>query len=89
MDKYEKLKAVAIKYEKEDNVPKIVGKGTGYLGEKIVEKGKNSDVPIIENKQLVEDLLNVELGDNIPKELYQVVAEILVFIEDLDRGTYE
>ena len=53
--------------------------------EKIIEKAKESDVPIYEDSKLASTLSKLELGDMIPPELYEVVAEILVFVDDCDK----
>ena len=78
-------KAAAIKYEQKDEAPSLVAKGVGLSAEKILEEAKTHDIPIYEDKELAETLNRLELGDYIPEELYQVVAEILVFVTDLDR----
>ncbi len=78
-------KVVALKYDKESVAPEVVAKGSGYIAEKILEKGKEQDIAVYEDKQLVEELTKLEIGDNIPPELYEVVAKILLFIGDLDK----
>lgn len=71
--------AVALEYDRK-GAPRVVAKGKGVLGEKIVEIAKANDVPIEENEVLAGALSNVELGDEIPPELYRAVAEVLVFV---------
>lgn len=71
--------AVALEYDRK-GAPRVVAKGKGALGEKIVEIAKANDVPIEENEVLAGALSNVELGDEIPPELYRAVAEVLVFV---------
>ena len=71
--------AVALEYDRK-GAPRVVAKGKGALGEKIIEVAKASDVPIEENEVLAGALSNVELGDEIPPELYRAVAEVLVFV---------
>lgn len=78
-------KAVAIKYKKDYTAPKVVAKGKGYVAEKILESAEKSDVAIIENKALVEELEKIDLGLEIPPHLYEAVAQVLVFISDLDK----
>ena len=74
--------AVAIKYDqKKDAVPKIVAKGTDFLAQRIKEVAKENDVEIVENKPLARALYaTVEIGEEIPAELYGAVAEILAFV---------
>ena len=71
--------AVALHYDK-SGAPRVVAKGRGSIGEKIIEIAKAHDIPIEENEVLAGALSNVELGDEIPDELYKAVAEVLVFV---------
>jgi flagellar biosynthesis protein len=71
--------AVALHYDK-TGAPRVVAKGKGSIGEKIIEVAKAHAIPIEENEVLAGALSNVELGDEIPEELYKAVAEVLVFL---------
>ena len=71
--------AVALHYDR-TGAPRVVAKGRGSIGEKIIEVAKAHDVPIEENEVLAGALSHVELGDEIPAELYKAVAEVLVFV---------
>jgi flagellar biosynthesis protein len=71
--------AVALHYDKK-GAPRVVAKGRGTIGEKIIEVAKAHDIPIEENEVLAGALSNVELGDEIPAELYKAVAEVLIFV---------
>jgi flagellar biosynthesis protein len=71
--------AVALHYDKQ-GAPRVVAKGRGTIGEKIIEVAKAHDIPIEENEVLAGALSNVELGDEIPAELYKAVAEVLIFV---------
>jgi flagellar biosynthesis protein len=71
--------AVALHYDK-SGAPRVVAKGRGSIGEKIIEVAKAHDIPIEENEVLAGALSHVELGDEIPAELYKAVAEVLVFV---------
>lgn len=82
----EKIKtAVAIAYETGDEAPKILATGKGEIAEKIIEKAKEEDVPFYKDSKLANTLSKLEIGDMIPPELYEVVAEILVFVDKMDR----
>ena len=72
--------AIALHYEKGTNAPIVVAKGRGTIGEKIVAIAKAHDIPIEENEVLAGALSKVELGDEIPPDLYKAVAEVLVFV---------
>jgi flagellar biosynthesis protein len=71
--------AVALHYDN-TGAPRVVAKGRGTLGEKIIEVARAHDIPIEENEVLAGALSNVELGDEIPAELYKAVAEVLIFV---------
>lgn len=74
--------AVAIKYEPEvQRAPVVLAKGEDYLAQKIREKAKENNIQIVENKPLARMLYtNVDIGAEIPPELYQAVAEILAMV---------
>lgn len=76
--------AVALSYEAGDMAPKILATGKGYLAEKIIEVAKEENVPIHKDEKLAGTLSKLEIGDYIPKELYGVVAEILVFVDRVE-----
>ena len=79
-------KAVAIKYEPgKGAAPEVVAKGHHQTAERIIESAKENKVQIVEDKSLVNELLKVDIGMNIPEELYQAVAQVLVFVEQMDR----
>ncbi len=80
-----KRRAVAIKYTKTDIAPRVTAKGSGYVADRIAEKAKAADVPIHKDAALVNELTRLDLGESIPPELYEVVAQILLFISDLDK----
>ncbi len=74
-------KAAALKYEiGKDNAPKVVAKGKGIIAEKIIEIAKKENIPIYEDPDTVEILSSLDVGQEIPPELYEVVAEILAYI---------
>ena len=77
--------AVAIKYEPtERDAPYVIAKGEQYLAQRIKEIAKEHGVEIVENKPVARALYhNVEIGESVPPELYQAVAEILAFVYHL------
>ena len=79
------LTAVAVAYEPGDGAPKILATGKGEIAQKIIDKAKESDVPLYQDNKLADTLSRLKIGDAIPPELYEVVAEILVFVDDMDR----
>ena len=76
--------AVALSYDAEDEAPKILASGKGYVAEKIIERAKEEQVPVHKDEKLAKTLSKLEIGDYIPKELYGVVAEILVFVDRVE-----
>lgn len=77
--------SVALEYIPGEEAPKIIASGKGALAEKIIERAKEADVPVYEDSKLANTLSRLEIGDMIPPELYNVVAEILVFVDDMDK----
>ncbi|MCR5717342.1 MAG: EscU/YscU/HrcU family type III secretion system export apparatus switch protein [Lachnospiraceae bacterium] len=77
--------AVAIEYDPEEAAPRVIASGKGILAEKIIEKAQEADVPIHQDDKLADTLSRLDIGDMIPPELYQVVAEVLVFVDAMDK----
>lgn len=84
-EKNKPRQAIALAYEPGDMAPKILATGKGALAEKIIAKAKEADVPLYRDNKLADTLSRLEIGDMIPPELYQVVAEILVFVDEMDK----
>lgn len=79
-------KAVALRYDAtKNNAPEVIASGQGVVAEKIIELAQNNQIPFYEQHELVDALLNVPLGAEIPPELYELVAEILSFVLRLDE----
>lgn len=80
--------AVALKYDKEnDNAPRVVAKGMRLRAEKIRELAKQYNVPVMRNVTLAGALYKVDIGQEVPEELYDAVAEVLNFIYALQQET--
>lgn len=77
--------AIAIQYNPDEVAPKILASGTGIIADKIIEKAKSSDVPLYEDNKLANTLSKLDIGEYIPPELYSIVEEILVFVDNLDK----
>lgn len=84
MAKKNDKKAVALSYDINDTAPKIIAKGSGLVAENILKSAEESDIPVYEDEKLAKMLTQLDIGDNIPPELYDIVAQILVFITDVD-----
>ena len=79
-------KAVALQYEPGNSAPVIVASGMGYMAEKIVEVAADSGVPIYEDNSLATILTQLQLGQEIPEELYKAIVEIYVYFLHFDPG---
>ncbi len=79
-------KAIAILYdENESAAPRVVASGKGVIAEKIIATAKDAGIHIQEDANLVELLSKVQVGDQIPTELYQTVAEVLAFVYQMNE----
>jgi len=75
-----KRTAVALKYDEHNNAaPVVVATGVGYLAEKIVEVAAENNVPVFEDSSLSTILSQLDLGAEVPEELYKVVVDIYVY----------
>lgn len=73
--------AVALGYNAEKNAaPKVLAKGVGELAEKIVEIAKKNKIIVQEDPLLFDSLYRLEVGEEIPTRLYQVIAELLAYV---------
>lgn len=77
--------AIALEYNPDEEAPKIIATGKGLLAEKIIEKAKEAEIPIHEDSKLAGTLSKLEIGDMIPPALYEAVAEILVFVDAMEK----
>ena len=75
------LQAVTLRYQMDDDrAPKLTAKGEGYLARRIIELAEEHDVPIYKDHNLVQVLSKLNLNDEIPPDVYEVVARILAFV---------
>lgn len=88
MELHQKLKlAVALKYKlNEDVSPLVIASGRGVLAQALVNKALEHDIPIHSDGELAELLGNVEVGQSIPEELYEVVAQIMAMVYKMDSS---
>lgn len=85
-EKKEKPKqAIALSYNPEEDAPKVIASGKGALAERIIERAKEADVLVHRDDSLADTLSRLDIGEMIPPELYEVVAEILVFVDAMDK----
>ena len=77
--------AIALAYQAGDTAPKVVAKGRGLIAQAIIERAKEHGVFVHESEDLVAMLMQVELDENIPPQLYLAVAELLAWLYRLER----
>ena len=80
---------MALQYSAGDGAPVIVASGMGYMAEKIVEVAAGSGVPIYEDNSLATILTQLQLGQEVPEELYRAIVEIYVYFLHFDPATGE
>lgn len=79
--------AAVIRYdENSEKGPQIVAHGKGHIANQIIDLAKKNNIHMQEDPLLVENLLDMDLGDNIPPQLYAVMAEILLLIEEMEKN---
>lgn len=82
-------RAVALSYDGSQSAPVIVASGMGYLAEKMVEVATENGVPVYEDDSLATILSQLELGREIPEELYQAIVEIYIYFLNFDPADPE
>lgn len=86
MEEKKRIKqAIALEYNPDEEAPKVIATGRGAVAERILKRAKEADVPIHRDDRLADTLSRLEIGEMIPPELYDVVAEILVFVDAMDK----
>jgi flagellar biosynthesis protein len=78
--------AVALAYQAGQAAPKVVAKGRGLLAQAIIERAKEAGVYVHESPELVSLLMQIDLDQHIPPQLYLAVAELLAWIYRLEKG---
>ena len=82
--------AVALGYDpNKDNAPKVLASGKGYIAEEIIAVAKKNGIPIQDDPILTAALMEIDINQTIPPELYRVVAEVLSFIYRIKMKTRE
>jgi len=77
-------KAVALKYNHELPAPFIISKGKGELANRIVKIARENNVNIVENTMLADNLVEFNVGSFIPEEFYEIIAEILIYVMNIE-----
>ena len=78
---------VSLKYKKgKDSAPKITAKGKGWVAEKIIKMAHENNIPIREDRDLLNLLSEIDVGQEVPESLYKVVAELLAWVYQLNQN---
>lgn len=85
-EKKDSKTAVALGYDVDaGEAPYVIAAGKGALAEKILKEAGKLNIPKYEDEKLAKSLSKLEIGENIPPELYEVVAQVLLFVDKMDR----
>ncbi|MBL7251697.1 EscU/YscU/HrcU family type III secretion system export apparatus switch protein [Alloalcanivorax sp. C16-2] len=78
-------RAVALAYRDGDDAPRVLARGYGELAERIIAEARQRDIFVHDAPELVALLMQLDVDERIPSALYQVIAELLVWVRDLDE----
>ncbi|MBM15732.1 MAG: flagellar biosynthesis protein FlhB [Nitrospina sp.] len=82
----EKKSAVSLQYKKGINrAPRVTAKGQGCIADNIIKLAKERNIPVREDRDLVNLLSEVDVGNEVPESLYKVVAELLAWVYQLNK----
>ena len=87
MNKDPRQLAVALAYQTGQAAPRVVAKGRGLLAQAIIERANEAGVYVHESPELVSLLMQIDLDQHIPPQLYLAVAELLAWLYQLEHGT--
>ena len=79
-------KAVALEYNETMNAPIVNAKGRGYVAQNMLEKAKIDGIDTYFDEELLENLMALSIGDEIPQELYEIVSKVLQYIDSLEKN---
>lgn len=81
-----KTSAVSLQYNRDgDRAPKVTAKGKGWLADKIIAMADEKNIPIKKDRDLIELLEKIDVGQEIPEALYKIVAELLAWVYQLNK----
>ena len=84
---YQTKSAVSLQYKKEvSSAPKVTAKGQGWVAEAIIKMARERNIPIREDKDLLNLLSEIDIGREVPESLYKVVAELLAWVYQLNKN---
>ncbi|MBA9026744.1 EscU/YscU/HrcU family type III secretion system export apparatus switch protein [Peribacillus huizhouensis] len=78
--------AAVIKYDNNQEVaPTIIAQGSGQVAKRIIELAQQNNIQMQEDESLIGTLLNIDLGESVPPQLYAAIAEILLLLEEIEK----
>jgi flagellar biosynthesis protein len=81
-----RAEAVALVYDSADGAPRVVAKGRGFIAEEIIARARTAGVYVHESPELLSLLMQVNMDERIPPELYLAVAELLAWLYRIENG---
>ena len=77
--------AVALEYEPGEQAPKVIASGMGHIADRIIERAVEARVPVHKDEKLAKSLSILDVGEYIPPELYGIVAEVLIYVDGMEK----
>lgn len=77
--------AVALEYEPGEQAPKVIASGMGHIADRIISTAQEASVPIHKDEKLAKSLSILDVGEYIPPELYGIVAEVLIYVDGMEK----
>ena len=77
--------AVALEYEPGEQAPKVVASGRGHVADTIISTAQDAIVPVHQDEKLAKSLSILDVGEYIPPELYGIVAEVLIYVDAMEK----
>ncbi|MBS4535435.1 EscU/YscU/HrcU family type III secretion system export apparatus switch protein [Clostridium sp. D2Q-14] len=85
---FKEKRAIAVHYENStDSLPKIISNRKGNMAQELIEMAEERNIPLEEDTSLLSNLLDMDLGENIPPQLYSVIAEIFLLLQNLEKDS--
>ncbi|WP_027327467.1 EscU/YscU/HrcU family type III secretion system export apparatus switch protein [Helicobacter pametensis] len=79
-------KAVALAYKAyQDHAPKVIASGKGEIANAIIQKAIQWDIPLFQNKELVDSMIDLNLDQEVPSELYHALAEVFIWLHKCEQ----
>lgn len=77
--------AVALEYEPGEQAPKVLATGKGHIADRIIATAEAARVPVHKDEKLAKSLSILDVGEYIPPELYNIVAEVLIYVDGMEK----